>query len=135
VEIPALLGVGALAQRVLPGNAGLDPAIDASSSSASDGEGSIKRKEKITLRVAATIVDLLPNGHLVVNGDQEVRVNYELRQLHVSGVIRTEDISRLNVITYDKIADAKISYGGRGQITDLQRARYGQQIVDLVSPF
>jgi len=135
VEIPALLGVGSLAQRILPGNAGLDPAIDASSSAASEGEGEIKRKEKITLRVAATVVDLLPNGHLVVSGDQEVRVNYEMRELHVSGVIRTEDISRLNVITYDKIADAKISYGGRGQITDMQRARYGQQIVDLVSPF
>lgn len=135
VEVPALLGVGSLAQRVLPGGAGLNPAIDASSSATSTGEGTIKREEKITLRVAATIVGLLPNGHLVVSGDQEVRVNYELRELHVSGVIRTEDISRSNVITYDKIADAKISYGGRGQISDMQRARYGQQIIDIISPF
>ena len=135
IEAPALFGVGALAQRVLPGGAGLNPAVDVSSSAESAGEGSIKREEKITLRVAATIVGLLANGHLVVNGDQEVRVNYEMRELHVSGVIRTEDISRSNVITYDKIADAKISYGGRGQITDMQRARYGQQIVDMISPF
>ena len=135
IEAPALLGLGSLAQRVLPGGAGLDPAVDVSSSAESAGEGTIKREEKIALRVAATIVGLLPNGHLVVSGDQEVRVNYEMRELHVSGVIRTEDISRSNVITYDKIADAKISYGGRGQVTDMQRARYGQQIVDMIAPF
>lgn len=135
LSVPALLGVNSLAQRLLPGGAGLDPAIEASSQSTNSGEGTIKREEKITLRIAATVVGLLPNGHLVVRGSQEVRVNYELRDLRIAGVIRTEDISRSNVITYDKIADARISYGGRGQITDVQRARYGQQIIDLVSPF
>ena len=135
IEAPALFGVGTLAQRVLPGGVGLNPAVDVSSNAVSKGEGSIKREEKITLRVAATIVGVLPNGHLIVSGDQEVRVNYEMRELHVAGVIRTEDISRSNIITYDKIADAKISYGGRGQITDAQRARYGQQIIDMISPF
>lgn len=135
LSVPAMLGVETLARRVLPGVAGLDPAIETSSQSATSGEGVIKREEKITLRVAATVVGVLPNGHLAVEGRQEVRVNYELRDLEVSGVIRTEDISRSNVITYDKIAEARISYGGRGQISDLQRARYGQQIIDLISPF
>jgi flagellar L-ring protein precursor FlgH len=135
LSVPALLGINSLAQRVLPAGAGLDPAIETSSQSTTSGEGAIKREEKITLRVAATVVDLLPNGHLVVQGSQEVRVNYELRDLRIAGVIRTEDISRSNIITYDKIADARISYGGRGQISDIQKARYGQQIIDLVSPF
>jgi flagellar L-ring protein precursor FlgH len=135
LNVPALLGVETLAQRVLPGSAGLDPAIEASSQSTTSGEGTIKREEKITLRVAATVVDVFANGHLAVQGSQEVRVNYELRDLQISGVIRTEDISRSNVITYDKIADARISYGGRGQISDLQKARYGQQVIDLISPF
>lgn len=135
LEAPSVFGLEALARRVLPGGAGIDPAIDASSQSNSSGEGTIEREEEITLRLAATVVDVLPNGHLVVEGSQEVRVNYELRALQVSGVIRAEDISRSNVITYDKIADARISYGGRGQISDLQRARYGQQIIDLISPF
>lgn len=135
LNVPALLGVETLAQRVLPGAAGLDPAIEASSQSTTSGEGTIMREEKITLRVAATVVDVFANGHLAVQGSQEVRVNYELRDLQVSGVIRTEDISRSNVITYDKIADARISYGGRGQISDLQKARYGQQVIDLISPF
>jgi flagellar L-ring protein precursor FlgH len=135
LRAPALLGAGTLAQRVLPGGAGIDPAIDASSQSTSSGEGTVKRQEKITLRVAATVVDVLENGHLAVQGSQEVRVNYELRDLQVSGVIRPEDISRSNAITYDKIAEARISYGGRGQISELQRARYGQRVIDLISPF
>lgn len=135
ISVPALLGAGSLAQRILPGGAGLDPAIEAQSSSSSSGDGAIKRQEKITLRIAATVVDVLPNGHLAIVGSQELRVNYELRDLQVAGIIRPEDISRTNIITYDKIADARISYGGRGQLTDVQKARYGQQILELVSPF
>ncbi len=135
LSVPALLGVNSLASRVLPNGANLNPAIETESNSASTGDGLIQREEKITLRVAATVSGMLPNGHLVITGSQEIRVNYELRELQVAGVIRPEDISRENIITYEKIADARISYGGRGQISDLQRARYGQQIIDIVSPF
>ncbi|SOH95097.1 flagellar L-ring protein precursor FlgH [Monaibacterium marinum] len=113
----------------------LDPAVEASSTSGSSGSGSTRREEEITLRVAATVVDILPNGHLVVLGSQEVRVNYELRDLQVAGIVRPEDISRQNEITYDKIAGARIIYGGRGQITDLQQPRYGQQLLERVLPF
>ncbi len=135
LSVPALLGVNSLAAKVLPGGAALNPAIDTSSTSTSSGDGLIKREERITLRVAATVTQVLPNGHLAISGSQEIRVNYELRELLIAGIIRPEDISRSNVITYDKIADARVSYGGRGQISDLQRARYGQQIIDIVSPF
>ncbi len=135
LSVPALLGVNSLAANVLPGGAALNPAIDTSSTSASSGDGLIQREERITLRIAATVAQVLPNGHLAISGSQELRVNYELRELLVAGIIRPEDISRSNVITYDKIADARVSYGGRGQISDLQKARYGQQIIDIVSPF
>jgi flagellar L-ring protein precursor FlgH len=135
VSAPALFGVETLATKILPSGAGLDPAVEASSSSSSNGNGEIKRREKITLRVAATVVAVLENGHLAIQGSQEVRVNNELRDLQVVGIVRPEDISRLNVITYDRIADARISYGGRGVISDVQRVRYGQQILDLVLPF
>ena len=135
LSVPALLGAQTLATKILPSGAGLDPAVEASSSSSSNGDGAIKRQEKITLRVAATVVAVLPNGHLAVQGSQEVRVNYELRDLQVAGIIRPEDISRTNIITYEKIADARISYGGRGAVSDVQRVRYGQQVIDLISPF
>jgi len=85
--------------------------------------------------VAATIVDVLPNGVLEIQGRQEVRVNFELRELIVTGYVRPADISRQNEITYDKIASARISYGGRGQISDMQQPRYGQQVAETILPF
>ena len=135
VSVSALFGVPTLASRVLPGGANLDPGIETSSNATSSGDGLIQREERITLRIAATVTEVLPNGHLVITGSQEIRVNYELRELQIAGIIRREDISRDNIVTSDKVAEARISYGGRGQITDLQKARYGQQIIDKISPF
>lgn len=135
VTVPALLGLNTLAQRVLPGGAGLDPAIDAASASQSNGEGAIRRRERITLRIAAAVTEVLPNGSLVVRGSQEVRVNDELRDLRVEGVVRREDITRANIIAYDKIAEARIAYGGKGDVSRVNRARYGQKLIDIVSPF
>ena len=87
------------------------------------------------MRLAATIVEELPNGILRIEGHQELRVNFEMRDLVVSGYVRPQDISRQNEITYDKIANAQISYGGRGQIMEMQQPAYGQQILDKVLPF
>jgi hypothetical protein len=106
-------------------------AVETSSDSTFKGNGNVSRKEKLTLRVAATVVEELPNGVLRIEGQQEVRVNYELRELIVTGYVRPIDISRQNEITYDKIAGARISYGGRGQITEVQQPRYGQQVADI----
>jgi flagellar L-ring protein precursor FlgH len=133
--VPQLLGLPQRIDEQLPTGAAMSTAVDLTSSSASGGKGSVKRKEKLTLRVAATIVDVLPNGVLSISGSQELRVNFEMRELLVSGYVRPEDISRQNEITYDKIASARVSYGGRGQITDVQQPRYGQQLLDVVLPF
>lgn len=135
VSVGAAYGLTTLADTVLPGGNTLGPAVQATGSQDASGNGQISREEEITLRLAATVIDVLPNGHLVIRGSQEVRVNFELRDLQIAGIVRPEDISRQNVITYDKIADARIAYGGRGHLTDVQQPRYGQQIVDLVSPF
>ncbi len=135
LAIPDLLGIPKIVNRILPGGATLDPAIDLTTTSSSAGDGQIDRSEEVTLRVAATVTDVLPNGHLVIAGNQELRVNFELRDLQVAGIVRPEDISRRNEITYDKIADARIVYGGRGQITDLQQPRIGQQVLDTIMPF
>lgn len=133
LSVTALFGLPELVQDVA--NVALDPGAQLSSGSQSGGDGSVQREEQITLRLAASVTDVLPNGHFVIAGNQEVRVNFELRELSVRGVVRPEDISRANEITYDRIADARISYGGRGQITDVQQPRYGQQIADIVLPF
>lgn len=133
-----ITGLFGLPQRInakQPEGASLEEAVAIDSGSAYSGKGAVKRKEKLTLRIAATIVDVLPNGVLSLVGSQELRVNFEIRELLVSGFVRPEDISRKNEISYDKIASARVSYGGRGQITDVQQPRIGQQILDTILPF
>ncbi|HEY5606732.1 MAG TPA: flagellar basal body L-ring protein FlgH [Alphaproteobacteria bacterium] len=105
------------------------------SSSSSDGKGSVNRSEALTTNVAAVVTQVLPNGNLVVEGKQEVRVNFEVRELVVAGIVRPEDIQSDNTIDSTKIAQARIAYGGRGQITDVQQPRYGQQVLDVLLPF
>jgi flagellar L-ring protein precursor FlgH len=133
--VPGLFGLPQRLDEKLPEGASSSELVGINSSSSSSGDGSVKRKEKLTLRVAATILDVLPNGVLSIAGSQELRVNFELRELMVTGYVRPEDISRQNEITYDKIASARVSYGGRGQITDVQQPRVGQQVLDAVLPF
>lgn len=133
--IPDLFGLPQRIDPNLPAGASLGNAVEINSASSSSGDGSVKRNEKLTLRVAATIVDVLPNGVLAISGSQELRVNFEMRELLVSGYVRPEDISRKNEITYDKIATARVSYGGRGQITDMQQPRIGQQVLDVILPY
>ena len=134
MAIPNLIGLPQAVNNRAGANI-TDPAVGLTSGSNTTGSGSINRNEKIMLRVAATVVQVLPNGHLVVRGTQEVRVNTELRDLQVTGIIRPEDISRQNTISYDKMAGARIYYGGRGMVSDVQAPRYGQQILDILAPF
>lgn len=135
LQIPQLFGLPQRIDRRLPEGASMANAIELGSTSAAEGDGSVRRSEELTLRIAATVTDVLPSGVLAIRGSQEIRVNYELRELLVTGYVRPEDITRRNEITYDKIASARISYGGRGQITDMQQPRYGQQALGAVLPF
>lgn len=105
------------------------------SSSNSKGQGTIDRSEKLRLSVAAVVNEVLPNGNVVISGSQEVRVNYELRVLNIAGIVRPRDISPKNTISYDKIAEARVSYGGRGRLMEVQQPAYGQQLFDAVTPF
>jgi flagellar L-ring protein FlgH len=118
------------ATAVLPGRI-----LTADSSASSDGKGSIDRKEELLTNVATVVTQVLPNGNLVIEGRQEIRVNFEVRELIVAGIVRPEDIESDNTIDSTKIAQARIAYGGRGQITDVQQPRYGQQVLDVVLPF
>ena len=108
---------------------------DATASSSTKGVGNIDRSEKIQLSIAAVVTEVLPNGSLLISGSQEVRVNFELRELTVAGIVRPRDVSRDNTISYDKIAEARISYGGRGRLTEVQQPALVHQILDLLKPF
>ncbi len=116
---------------------GSDPSklVAAGSSNGNNGKATLKRNETVALRLAGVITQVLPNGNLVVSASQELRVNSELRQLQVTGVVRPQDIASDNTVQHDRMAEARISYGGRGQITALQTPRWGQQVLDILLPF
>lgn len=133
--LPALLGYEAALSEVLPEAINNSNLAQADSNSTYTGEGTIDREEEIELRLAAMITQVLPNGNMVIQGRQEVRVNFEKRILELAGVIRPQDVNLDNTVAYDKIAEARISYGGKGQITDVQQPRYGQQVFDVLFPF
>ncbi len=133
--LDALAGFNTELIDLLPNNPVASDLIDASSTSNSTGSGTVDREEEIETTVAAVVTQVLPNGNMVIEGRQEIRVNFEVREIIVAGIVRPEDISSDNIISSEKIAEARISYGGRGQITDVQQPRYGQQFLDIVLPF
>ncbi len=130
--VPKLLGMEG---RLLPAEADPTSLLQMDSNSSSRGTGTVDRSEKLNLTIAAVVTQVLPNGNLVIQGRQEVRVNYEVRELLIGGIVRPEDIANDNTIKNTQIAEARISYGGRGQITDVQQPRYGQQALDILWPF
>jgi flagellar L-ring protein precursor FlgH len=115
---------------ILPGRI-----LTADGTASYEGKGGVNRQEALQTTVAAVVTQVLPNGNLVIEGKQEVRVNFEVRELIVAGIVRPEDIESGNTIDSTKIAEARIAYGGRGQITDVQQPRYGQQVLDILLPF
>ena len=133
--LPNFLGLEAQLPKIIAKGLDTKNLVSSSSSNNSTGTGTIKRAETVTLRLAGEVTQVLPNGNLVVTAKQEVRVNSELRELQVSGIIRPQDIASDNTILHDRMAEARIAYGGRGTLTDVQQARYGQQVLDVLLPF
>jgi len=135
---PTFFGYGKKIHKILPGVDADDLGnnlVETESSTQAGGSGNINRNESISLKVAALVVQMLPNGNLVVAGRQEVKVNQELRELRVAGIIRPQDINMNNTIPYEKIAEARITYGGEGSISRQQVRGYGEGVVDIVLPY
>jgi flagellar L-ring protein precursor FlgH len=136
--IPHLFGLESSIGRLLPpGTQNIDPSqlIETATTTNNAGAGAVNRAEKINLTIAAVVTQVLPNGNLVIQGTQEVRTNAELRQLTVAGIVRPEDISSANTIKHSQIAEARISYGGRGDISRVQKVPAGQSLVEKFYPF
>lgn len=109
--------------------------LDINSDTSTKGKGNIDRSEKLKLSIAVVVTEILPDGNFIIRGSQEIQVNYEVRELTIAGIVNPLDVSSTNIISYDKIAEARISYGGRGRLTDVQQPAWGQRIYDLVVPF
>jgi flagellar L-ring protein precursor FlgH len=122
-------------QSELPSS--IDPAhlITSGSNSSVDGQGSVNRSEAVSLTIAAIVSGVLPNGNLVIQGRQEVRINQELRELTIAGIVRPEDITATNTIRHTQVAEARVSYGGRGAVSRVQRVPAGQALVEQFTPF
>ncbi|MCE2510750.1 MAG: flagellar basal body L-ring protein FlgH [Alphaproteobacteria bacterium] len=134
-SLGSFLGYESQLGNILPDAVDPSSLVDADSTTNSTGTGTVNRSETINLKVAAVVTQVLPNGNLVITGRQEIRINYEVRELQIDGVVRPEDITAANTVTYDKIAETRIAYGGRGHITDVQQPRYGMQLYDALFPF
>ena len=132
---PQLLGFESNLDEILPSAVNPSSLLNISGKNETSGRGQIRRQERLNIKVAAVVTQVLPNGNLVIHGRQETRVNFEIRELQVAGVIRPQDIQPANTINYEKIAEARVAYGGRGHITDVQQPRYGSQLVDIFFPF
>ena len=133
--ISNFLGLESSLGRILPG--GFDPAnaIGVESDVTTEGNGSVDRAERLSLTIAAVVTAVMPNGNLVIQGRQEVRTNQELRELTVAGLVRPEDITSANTIRHTQIAEARISYGGRGALTRMNQVPAGQALVERFAPF
>ena len=134
-KTPSVFGLESSLGKMLPAQYDPASALSANGSSTFDGSGTIKRSEKISVTIAAIVTGVLPNGNLIVQGTQEVRTDREVRVLTVSGIARPEDISSTNTIKHTQLAEARISYGGRGDVTDMQQAPVSQTLMNKFSPF
>lgn len=132
---PNVFGLQGKLLKGIPGAQDMNKLVDLNGNAATKGVGVIKRKEKVETQVAALVTQMLPNGNLVIDGDQEILINYDLRRISIKGVVRPQDIKSDNTIDYSQIAQARIEYGGKGTIGDLQQPRWGSQVIDALSPF
>jgi|SRR5579872_1187418 len=133
--IPHFFGLESTLGKILPKAYDPTDMIETNNSSTTQGNGAVDRSEQINLTIAAVVTQVLPNGNMVIQGTQEVKTNNEVRQLTVAGIVRPEDISSSNTIKHTQIAEARISYGGRGDVTAVQKTPIGTSLLQRFTPF
>lgn len=133
--IPNFFGYESKLDKIFPSAVDPSALVGASSDMSNQGQGGTNRQETIEFNIAAIVTQVLPNGNMVIDGKQEIRVNFEVREISIAGIVRPEDITPQNTISQDKIAELRVGYGGRGQITDVQQPRYGAQVLDIILPY
>lgn len=133
--VSAFAGFESKLSKVVPDAVEPGNLVNTVSATSNTGKGTIDRSEKISLRVAAVVTQIMPNGNLVIHGRQETKINNEIRELELTGIIRPQDISTLNTVDYEKIAEGRLAYGGKGHISDVQAPRWGSQLLDTILPF
>lgn len=133
--VPNFFGFETKLDKIFPSAVDPSALVGASSDMSNQGQGGTNRQETIEFNIAAIITQVLPNGNMVIDGKQEIRVNFEVREISIAGIVRPEDITPQNTISHDKIAELRVGYGGRGQITDVQQPRYGAQVLDIILPY
>ena len=133
--IPNFFGYESKLDKIFPSAVDPSALVGATSDMSNQGQGGTNRQETIEFNIAAIVTQVLPNGNMVIDGKQEIRVNFEVREISIAGIVRPEDITPQNTISQDKIAELRVGYGGRGQITDVQQPRYGAQVLDILLPY
>lgn len=119
----------------LPGRgfAGLEGS--GSSSNKLDGKGESNASNVLTGNVAVTVVDVLPNGNLVVSGEKQIGTNQELQSLRFSGVVNPINIQAGNSVSSTQVADARVEYRGQGAVDAAQTAGWVSKFLWMFAPF
>jgi flagellar L-ring protein precursor FlgH len=135
VKAPSILGAETILNSILPNSSQADSLVNLKSNDTAVGKGNVNRKETLQTTIAVSVIKVLPSGNLLVKGSQEIRINFEIREVLIEGIVRPEDISMDNKVRLEQMSEARVSYGGRGQIFDYQQAPYGKQVLDVINPF
>ncbi len=116
---------------------GLNPAnlISGKTESKFQGEGETQRKGNLQAKISATVTHVLPNGNMVVRGDQHIKMNAEEQVLTVEGIIRPYDILPNNTVLSSSLADARIGYRGFGVVAEKQKPGWLVRVLDYIWPF
>jgi flagellar L-ring protein precursor FlgH len=111
------------------------PQIDQSSSREWNGEASYNKDGRFEARIAVVVVDVQPNGNLVVEGRRRIQFDEEVKTMRVTGIVRPRDIASDNTVRSRNVANATLSYEGEGPLTRATNQGWLEVVIDFIWPF